>query len=174
MGISADLIISVDKDYHLTNNDCVILDDLEENKDLYSFVDKKYHHLIYKETSSIVDLDKMSDFYNMEMALTGYYYGCHVSYTFNNKIHLTEHDVFFKDVEYNCLNFKSILYLGSSSNFNKDIFNFYENKDAFNSLLTFEEFLQFYNFKDSHINQNYIFDLFNKHKKNLLFIDLNY
>lgn len=175
MGISADLIISLDKDYHLKNSDCVILDDLDETKSLYSIVDKKYHHLIYKNTTSVVDLDEMSNLYNMNMNLTGYDSGNNVSiYTFNNEIHLTEHNVLFKHVEHNCLNFKSILYIGSSSCFNKEIFNFYDSKKSFKSLFTIEEFLQFYNFKDSFITKKYLSDVLDKHKNDLLFIDLNY
>lgn len=173
MGISSDLLVAVQP--NLISNPYVI-NDLDEEISLYEIFDKRHHNLIYTDNSEIIDLEKIQEQFCLSEvpSVTSVLYNDSVlSVELNNTITLLGRDIPFCNVTFNCMDFEIIQYLGSSSCYKKEIFDLYNSKKSFKSLITTKEFLDFYIFENSFISLEHFKNLIHN-KDSLFLIDLGY
>lgn len=173
MGISSDLIIAVKPKSSLNS---ITIDDFEQKKSLYDFIDKKFHDLIYSENDKVIDLEKIKKDYSLEKTptITSILHKDSVMIvTLDDNLKISDPNIPFCDVTFNCIDFDVLHYLGGSSCYKKEIFDFYNKKESFKSLLTKDEFVNFYLFENSLISlEKYNELIYNK--DSLIMIDLGY
>lgn len=160
-------------EWEMMEDNVFLLNDFEEPKTLYEFLDPAMHELIFEHSLTVSDNDALSRQMGEEVYVSGLAEEDGF-WLLSNGTTIKEEDIPTHTITCNAIVTKELLYFGGSSRFDPAIFDEYNAREAYPSWFSLDEIKRFY--KDMPHVQDRVDEIMamNAEHPERLFIDLGY